>query len=440
MISSLALSLLVTMTVSASAAPIPGGLPPAMGKHAECAVGAYRSSQGDVVAMVPRNGGTRGLHYVFLDGRYGYTQDANPLAYCAGGIVYVKQTNGGIEAWKHVPLRVTRTHFESDGVTLSGMLIEPVTVDTKRPLVVHLHGSNNTGVIVDNALSHEPFLLAANGISSFLYDKHGTGESGGKFHMNFHRLAEDAAAASEEARRLAKGRFERLGLWGPSQGGWIGPLAANDSRADFVIVSFGGVFSPLEEDSGEVFNELREKGYGEDVLAKAREVTEATHAIRASDFQRGFAQLAAVKKKYGNEPWFKDIGGEFSGGYVRATEEELRTQAGTNSLEIPWEHDSVAVLRSLSLPILWLLAGEDRDSPAQLTTQRLSMLQKEGKPIDVGIFPGTDHMMWEFTQAPDGKRTYTRFTEGYYRLVIDWIHGRYSPPYGTVNYMRAKTK
>ena len=57
-------------------------------------------------------------------------------------------------------------------------------------------------------------------------------------------------------------------------------------------------------------------------------------------------------------------------------------------------------------------------------------LMRAGKPIDVYLFPDTDHGMVEFITNADGSRTVTRITEGYLRLVGDWIHGRVAGAYG----------
>ena len=406
-------------------------VPPAEGVHVTCKTGPYKSPTGeDVLVMLPTP--TRGLAFTFLDGRFGVTRSDNPSAYCSAGSVYVK-TDADLQTWTHVPVKVTRTHFVSDGTTLAGLLVEPVTASETRPLVVQAGiGSNDHGWLHgETFLSHEPYLFAAKGISTFLYDKHGTGESAGKFHMNFHRLARDLVAATGEARRMARGRHGPVGLYGISQGGWVAPLAANQTKADFMVINSSGVFSPLEEDAGEVINNLRAKGYGQDVLAKAEEVIAAAQVVRTSKYLQGFEQLALVKKKYGQEPWFKDIEGDLTTSIVRASEQELRARAGDeNPLEIPWAHDSVAVLRQTSVPTLWILAEEDRESPRQLTIARLRMLQKEGKRIQIVTFPNTDHGIYEFTESPDGKRTNTRFSEGHYRLITDWITGELSPPYG----------
>ncbi len=65
------------------------------------------------------------------------------------------------------------------------------------------------------------------------------------------------------------------------------------------------------------------------------------------------------------------------------------------------------------------------------TLSRLLALRGEGKEIYVALYPGTDHGLWEFEQAPDGSRTTTRVVDTYYDLLADWAKGRLDPPYGT---------
>jgi dienelactone hydrolase len=294
------------------------------------------------------------------------------------------------------------------------------------------HGSENFGWLPGTQAT--PFLVAAQGVSTFIFDKRGTGGSSGTFHMNFRDLAVDLVAASSEAKRLAQGRYSRFGLHGGSQGGWTVPLAAKQAGADFVVVSFGGVFSPEEEDSEQVLDELRSAGFGADVLAKAQEVTKATGEVVASQYQRGYEELARIKAQYGGEPWFRRMRGEYTGGVLSASEPDLRRRV--NSDRIDWRHDSVAVIReNLTVPTLWILAAEDREAPGRLTEERLEMLIGEGKPITVAVFPDTDHGMVEFTTSGDGTRKVIRVTDGYHRLLADWMRGSSNPPYGRARFL-----
>jgi hypothetical protein len=84
----------------------------------------------------------------------------------------------------------------------------------------------------------------------------------------------------------------------------------------------------------------------------------------------------------------------------------------------------------VNVPVLWVLAGEDREAPIETTRAALLQLKKAGKPIDVYLFPNTDHGMLEFVTNPDGSRTMTRITDGYLRLVGDWIRRRVAGRYG----------
>ncbi|MBW3570501.1 MAG: alpha/beta hydrolase [Gemmatimonadetes bacterium] len=397
-----------------------------------CEVAAYRSSGGDAVVLL--RAGER-FHYIFLDGRRNWVVSENSPIRCGPGVVYVERSDGATETWPRTQFRETPTRFVSDGTTFFGRLIEPTDASGDRPLVVFAHGSGDAPMASgERPWPPELDFLVAQGVSVFVFDKRGTGESEGTFTMNFHRLAKDLVAASAEARRLAAGRFGRFGLFGMSQGGWVAPLAAEEAGAEFLLIAVGAVYSPTEEDSEEVFAELRRKGYGEDVIAKARQVTDATGVVRASLFERGYERLAQVREEYGHEPWFSEIEGEFTGSILKASEAELRARAGENKLEIPWSHDAVAVLRSLSIPQLWILAAEDEEAPIHLNIQRLTMLQNEGKPIQMAIFPNTGHAMIEFYVREDGTRRHTRFPEHLRRLMADWVKGCLRPPYGAAEF------
>jgi hypothetical protein len=46
------------------------------------------------------------------------------------------------------------------------------------------------------------------------------------------------------------------------------------------------------------------------------------------------------------------------------------------------------------------------------------------------MFPDTDHGMFEYEALPDGSRRVTRITDGYLRLLADWIRGTPQGAYG----------
>ncbi len=389
--------------------------------HASCALGIWRA--GETVVMITHPANATSDRYTFLDGRRGSLADADAPVRCEAD-----EVRQGATRFTHQELRETPTTFVSYGSTLSGRLYEPDASGAARPLVTLVHGSERTSPV--NTMN--AFAFAAQGISVFVYDKRGTGASQGEYTQNFELLADDAAAALNEARRLAAGRFTRSGFFGGSQGGWVAPLAATKTQVDFVEVGYGLVLSPFEEDREQVFSELRAAGHGDDAIAKARQLTDAVDAIIRSRFTRGYETLARLKQRFASEPWYSHIEGEFTGDILRMSEADLRRigPALIDNVDLIWDYDAVRHLRNVRAPQLWVLAGADREAPSEVTLQRLRPLQHDGLRITLYRFPDTDHGMYEFVQASDGTRRNTRITDGYLRLLGDWIKGQSHTPYG----------
>lgn len=384
-----------------------------------CQVGVYGSAD-PFVAITKRDSSFR---YSFSDGRWGEIND-NTIVECSDGAVRVEHSI----IWDRQPIKVTDTVFDADGVMLAGQLLEPTDAGNDTPLVALAHGSEELGWI---EASSYPYQIVGRGISVFVYDKRGTGKSGGNYSQNFPQLADDLVAASLEAKRLAGGRFGRFGLLGFSQGGWIAPLAAERSGADFIGIGYGLVVDILEEDASQVELELREAGYGDEVIGKAKEITDVTARLAVSGYSDGLEELDAFQKRHGKEEWFRLIRGGFTGVLLGMSTDELRDNGIPmfDRLNIDWSIKPMDVLRDVDVPQLWILAADDREAPISKTLEGLELMKSEGKDVTIFRFPHTDHGMWEYTQAPDGTRTRVRVTDEYYNLLADWARGSLQPPY-----------
>ncbi|KGB55708.1 X-Pro dipeptidyl-peptidase family protein [Sphingopyxis sp. LC81] len=380
-----------------------------------CAPGTYAAPDGDFVVLVKSPAvAAPGLRYMFRDGRRGATTDAGVPLTCGTGDVAI-----GGKRWAPIAFRETPATFDSVGTKMTGVLIEPPGNDAKRPLVVMVHGSERTSPIG----GIYGYAMAAQGISVFVYDKRGTGGSEGEYTQNFELLAEDAASALGQARGMAAGRYGRAGFFGGSQGGWVAPLAATRTKADFVAIGFGLVASPIEEDREQMVSEVRAAGLGRDAEALVGRLSDATGKLLLSGFADGYTELDAARAEMAGQPWAAKIAGEHSGAIARMSNDELRRvgRARFDNLELIWNYDAFAALKKLDAPLLWVLAGEDREAPIETTRGALLGLAKAGKPVDVYLFPQTDHGMWEFTTDASGERQVTRITDGYLKLLADWI-------------------
>jgi uncharacterized protein len=406
-------------------------VPPAFAQTS-CQPGTYVAPDGDFVVLVKSPAvAAPAVRYLFRDGRRGATSDAGAPLTCGVGDVSVAS-----RTWKPIAFRESPVTFDSVRTALKGVLIEPPGDDSQRPLVVMVHGSERSSPIG----GVYGYALAAQGISVFVYDKRGTGGSAGECTQNFELLAADAVSALDTARRMAAGRHGSAGFFGGSQGGWVAPLAATRSQVDLVAIGFGLAASPIEEDREQMVAEVRSAGLGKDAEALVGRLSQATARLLLSNFTQGYDALDAVRREMAGQAWAAKIEGEYSGSIARTPNDQLKRigRARFDNLELIWDYDAVESLRKLDARLLWVLAGEDREAPIETTRGALLGLAKQGKPFDIYLFPDTDHGMFEFTTKADGSRNMTRITDGYLKLLGDWIKGRPSGGYGRANMLNPR--
>lgn len=426
-----------------SAASIAVFLAPAValaGQAQDCHEGSYRFADGSSVDIASRDDGT--LRWRLFDGRtgvlhkgsdgvwtstLGWTQKPDGIsatfaADCGNGDI---RFDG--QAGRRIRFDVTDTTFMSHGVKLVGRLVMPAG-SNKVPVVVLIHGAEPDSALTGYSLQR---MLPAVGVGAFVFDKRGTGVSGGKYTQDFSLLADDDVAAVEEARRLAGDRLGRIGFQAGSEGGWTAPLAASRTPVDFVIVCFGLAVDVMDEDQESIELQMREKGYSPEVIAKALEVGRAAEALFASDFKDGFPEFDAVRAKYGKEPWFKDVRGDFSWLILSHTDDELRAMAKDFDWHTPFYYDGMETLRADKVPQLWVVGGEDYDAPSAETSMRIKSLIVDRLPLTLAYYPHAEHGMTLFETGPDGTRDSTNYAPGYFAMIRDFaMYGRLSGTYG----------
>lgn len=417
--------------------------------EADCEIGAYRFVDGEIVDIAQSEGDT--LRWRKFDGTTGALHKKQDALWTST-LGWTDRPDGHTVSFTHcaegeiefdrkkayrVPFDVTDTVFEGRGGTkLAGRLVLPHDRDPV-PIVVLVHGSERDSAREWNALQR---LLPAENVGAFVYDKRGTGGSEGKYTQDFETLADDAVAAMREAKRIAGRRCVRIGYQGGSQGGWVAPLAATRAPVDFVIVSFGLAVSVIDEDQEEVSLEMRLKGHTEEEISKALEVASAAEAVFESNFTKGFERFDTVRAKYHNEPWYKDLHGNYTHFILPYTADEAREKFKDFLPGTPFRYDPMPTVRAVNVSQLWILGEDDLEAPSAETSRRIKTLIAEGKPISLALFPHAEHGMTEYEVAPTGERVSTRYAPGYFAMMRDFARdGQLSGSYGSSVIIKPKT-
>ena len=407
----------------------------------DCQIGTYRFSDGEVIDIARSEDdtfrwrkfdGTTGILHKKSDGSWtstlGWTDHPDGHSVSLAGCATDEILFDGAKAYR-IAFKVSDTVFQGRGGTkLAGRLVLPKGDDTV-PIVVLVHGAERDSARDSYALQR---LLPAENVGAFVYDKRGTGGSAGKYTQDFDTLADDAVAAMREAKRIAGTRCARIGYQGGSQGGWVAPMAATRAPVDFVIVSFGLAVSVIDEDQEEVALEMRLKGHSQEEISKALEIASAAEAVFESNFTEGFDRLDALKAKYGNESWYKDVHGNYTHFILPYTAAEAREKFKDSLPGTPFRYDPMPTLRAVKTPQLWILGEDDLEAPSAETSRRLKMLIVEGKPITLALFPHAEHGMTEYEIDSRGERVSTRYAPGYFAMMRDFAqNGRLSSSYGS---------
>jgi dienelactone hydrolase len=147
----------------------------------------------------------------------------------AGPAAGADGTGAGSEFDEH------RVEFHNRAVRLAGSLLLPRS-EAPVPAVVFVHGA---GRQTREAYREVGEYFASRGIAALIYDKRGTGRSGGDYESfePYENLVDDALSAVAFLKERHEVAPSRIGIWGLSQGAYISAAAASRSEGiRFIIV------------------------------------------------------------------------------------------------------------------------------------------------------------------------------------------------------------
>jgi pimeloyl-ACP methyl ester carboxylesterase len=283
-------------------------------------------------------------------------------------------------------------HFVSGRIKLAGTLVLPAD-SHPHPGVVLFHGSG--------AQERDLFTarwFAEQGIAALAYDKRGVGKSTGNFRtVPFMELCDDGLAAIDYLKSRKEIDAKRIGVWGLSQGGWLGPLAASRSpEVSFVIAVSGPGVSPGEQMIVYYANELRSGGVTESDVQEASVLRRDiwNYLSTGAGYEKAKVELEQGRTKR----WYKQVRAQqddLFGPLQPPAELSNPEHPGFNWFQHEMNYDPVPTLRMVRVPALFLFGDKDRLIPvAESVAAIRRVLAEEGHHnFTIREFPNDDHSM-----------------------------------------------
>jgi dienelactone hydrolase len=285
-------------------------------------------------------------------------------------------------------VREESVHFQNGDVTLAGTLFLPAKPG-KYPAIVLYHGSGPQ--------PRYPYLarwFAGLGIAALTYDKRGVGESTGDFRkVSFLELSSDGLAAIQLLKARRDIDPQKIGVWGLSQGGWLGPLAASrSSDIAFVIAVSGPGVSPGEQMVFYYASELREQGLPDEQLEEASNLRQQVWTYVSTG--AGYAAAKAAVEHAKSRPWYSQVKAQRDG--IFDSFENAAAEKNRLWFRVEMNYDPVATLRKLTVPALFLFGDADQLVPVpksvEIINQALTAIHHPD--FTIRVFPGVDHGMY----------------------------------------------
>jgi len=199
-------------------------------------------------------------------------------------------------------------------------------------------------------------------------------------------LAKDALAAVELLKARADIDPKQIGLWGHSEGGWVAPIAAAQSKDVAFVISFSGPgVTYAEVNKFADANRLRSHSFSE---ADIREATEAL--ARVDEYVRRGGDERELQS-FLDEAWGKPRAAHTTLPRRVPNSEEIRTWLRWRNLDL----DPVPYWRQIKVPTLVMFGELDDVVPVQTSAERIAAALKlaGNRDVTIKIFPKANHRL-----------------------------------------------
>ena len=322
------------------------------------------------------------------------------IAVAAAGAVLIVMAASWYATYQTIPVS-----FASD-VRLSGTLYRPRSV-ARPPVYLYLHGS---GRATRREGRHIAQLLVRHGFASLIYDKRGSGESGGSLYgAGYDGYARDAAAAIRFAASRPDLDPSRIVVQAQSEAEWVLAVALQSAPPVRAIVATScSIMRPSQQVLYETAGQLRIRGYPEHTVERAVSLQR-----RVLEYQRtGVVSpgLAGDLSRATSEPWFE----------AAELPDRLWPIAEYRWWRQVMDFDAQPYWQRVHVPVLALSGALDPKTDGRNSQRRLRELLAAGGNRDFTghLFPRAEHGMIEWC---GGRFLPPCWPSGFPEVLLSWL-------------------
>jgi uncharacterized protein len=280
--------------------------------------------------------------------------------------------------------------FRNGDVKLTGSLLLP-KYEKPLPAVIFVHGA---GPQTREQYRKQAEYFVSQGIAALIYDKRGTGQSGGVYesYAPYENLVNDALAGVSLLKQRNEIVPSQIGMWGLSQGAYISAAAASRSKDVQFIVVVGAQVA-----DGMLF-------YYRDNLFRRYGLSDTLRDVSEK------AQLATDSL------------------FFNLREESLVSTFAARSYSSPEEYVN-PTWSQVNQPVLVMWGQLDQHIPVgeSILGLKNSLAQANNQKWTMIILPNANHDL-KISDTGELHRPSLGYTPGALKTMTDWVHGVIDDP------------
>jgi hypothetical protein len=304
--------------------------------------------------------------------------------------------------------------FRVGGVELAGTLRLPLT-GGPHPAMFLLQGSGDADRQAESFYADH---YARNGIATLVYDKRGTGNSGGDYRdESFGDFAADALAGVHYLQGRKEIDRNRVGLSGRSHGGIVAPLAASLSTDVAFLINVSGTgVPPYQQVTYQAEAQMRRDGFSEADIAEAVAYLNQKWEVARTGGE-GWDRLQAATEHARDKAWLARV------------QPATKLEDIVPSWKLQMGYDPMPALESVTCPVLAVFGELDTLTPVAETVDSLREgLRRAGnRDHTIEVFPGADHALLVWPK-PGDQAHWPVLAPGFLDTLTAWTIRHVAPP------------
>ncbi|NND33245.1 MAG: alpha/beta hydrolase, partial [Saprospiraceae bacterium] len=288
------------------------------------------------------------------------------------------------------------------------------------PAILLLHGSGSSHQNYNKSYFkfHANAFLEA-GFAVMIYSKRSSKDVDYSL-FTYEDLLEDAQAAISFLKNRHDIDQQNIGVMGLSESGWFTPqLVDHNPDIKFLINRVSSPLNVQETIYHEIQSDALSEGFTKEDVEQIILPMHKRLCLFYIDVHEGTTQANGTERKAINKKLEQLNSDERFGKWFTFSKLDAYDSIKYVSLAKRYSYDPLPFFNKIKLPMLYVMAGRDKNIPTAIVVEALTKAKQEGKDITIKVYPESSHYLYKYG-LEDGPFEGWMYHDDYLEVLTTW--------------------